>query len=38
MLVNNNYAQMLSHVQLFETSWTLDRQAPLSLGFSKQEY
>ena len=28
----------LSHVQLFETPWTVARQAPLSLGFSRQEY
>ena len=27
-----------SHVQLFATSWTIARQAPLSLGFSRQEY
>ena len=38
MLANNNYVQMLSHVQLFETPRTLDRQALLSLGFSRQEY
>ena len=29
---------MLSHVQLFATPWTVARQAPLSVGFSKQEY
>ena len=32
---------MLSHlscVQLFVTPWTVARQAPLSLGFSRQEY
>ena len=32
---------MLSHsscVQLFATLWTVDHQAPLSLGFSRQEY
>ena len=32
---------MLSHlspVQLFETPWTVAHQAPLSLGFSRQEY
>ena len=32
---------MLSHfspVQLFETLWTAVRQAPLSMGFSRQEY
>ena len=32
---------MLSHsscVQLFATLWTVGHQAPLSLGFSRQEY
>ena len=29
---------MLSHVQLFETPWTVAHQAPLSVGFSRQEY
>ena len=32
---------MLSHfscVQLFATLWTVARQVPLSLGFSRQEY
>ena len=28
----------LGHVQLFATSWTAARQAPLSLGFPRQEY
>ena len=28
----------LSHVRLFETLWTVARQAPLSMGFSRQEY
>ena len=28
----------LSHVQLFVTPWTVAYQAPLSLGFSGQEY
>ena len=27
-----------SHVQLFATPWTVDCQAPLSMGFSRQEY
>ena len=27
-----------SHVQLFVTLWTVARQAPLSMGFSRQEY
>ena len=26
------------HVQLFVTPWTVARQAPLSMGFSRQEY
>ena len=28
----------LSHVQLFATPWTVACQAPLSMGFSTQEY
>ena len=28
----------LSRVQLFGTPWTVARQAPLSMGFSRQEY
>ena len=28
----------LSRVQLFATPWTVDCQAPLSMGFSRQEY
>ena len=31
-------AQLLSHVQLFETLWTIARQVPLYMGFTKQEY
>ena len=27
-----------SHVQLFETLWTVAHQAPLSMGFSRQEH
>ena len=30
--------QSLSHVQLFATPWTIACQAPLSMGFSHQEY
>ena len=30
--------QLLSHVQLFTTLWTVDCQAPLSMGFFRQEY
>ena len=29
---------MLSHVQLFAIPWTVAHQAPLSMGFSRQEY
>ena len=28
----------LSHVQLFATPWTVARQAPLSMGFSRHKY
>ena len=28
----------LSHVRLFATPWTAAHQAPLSMGFSRQEY
>ena len=31
-------AQSLSHVQLFAAPWTVARQAPLSMGFCRQEY
>ena len=30
--------QSLSRVRLFVTQWTVAHQAPLSMGFSKQEY
>jgi len=30
--------QLLSRVQLFATPWTANRQAPLSMEFSRQEY
>ena len=29
---------MLSHVWLFATPWAVAHQAPLSMGFSRQEY
>ena len=29
--------QSLSHVQLFMTPWTVAHQAPLSMGFPRQE-
>ena len=28
----------LNHAQLFATPWTVAHQAPLSMGFSRQEY
>ena len=31
-------AQLLSHVKLFVIPCTIARQAPLSMGFSRQEY
>ena len=31
-------AQSLSHARLFATLGTVARQAPLSMGFSRQEY
>ena len=31
-------AQALNHIQLFLTSWTVARQAPLFMKFSRQEY
>ena len=30
--------KLLSHVQLFVMPWSVARQAPLSMGFSRQEY
>ena len=30
--------ESLGHVRLFETPWTAAHQAPLSMGFSQQEY
>ena len=30
--------KLLSHVRLFATPWTVAHWAPLSLGFSRQEY
>ena len=32
------HAQLLSHVLLFVTPWTVAHQAPLSMGFSRQQY
>ena len=33
-----HHAYSFSHVQLFVTPWTAARQAPLSMGFPRQEY
>ena len=33
-----NVLSCFSHVQLFTTLWTVAHQAPLSMGFPKQEY
>ena len=32
------HAQSLGHVRLFATPWTVAHQAPLSMGFPRQEY
>ena len=32
------HTKSLSHIQLFATLWTVACQAPLSMGFSRQEY
>ena len=32
------HAKSLSHVRLFATLWTIARQAPLPMEFSRQEY
>ena len=32
------YMIVLSHVRLFVTLWTVGHQAPLSMGFPRQEY
>ena len=34
----NTLVCVLSRIQLFATPWTVAWQAPLSMGFSKQEY
>ena len=40
LLVRTQFSsvQSLSRVRLFVTLWTVARQAPLSMGFSRQEY
>ena len=36
--METNYACLLSRVHLSVTLWTVSRQAPLSMGFSRQGY
>ena len=36
--VKHKTGKSLSRVQLFGTPWTIAHQAPLSMGFSRQEY
>ena len=36
--VKSGSISSFSHVQFFATPWTIARQAPLSMGFSRQEY
>ena len=36
-VISLNLAQLPSRVQLFSTPWTVAFQAPLSMGFSRQE-
>ena len=38
IIMEVNEVKSLSHVQLFATQWTVAYQAPLSMGFSRQEY
>ena len=38
MTTYSNVVWMPSRGQLFETPWTVACQAPLSMGFSRQEY
>ena len=38
MYFSNVCVCVLSHTQLFATPWTAARQAPLSMGFPRQEY
>ena len=38
LLSSQSEVKSLSHVQLFETPWTVAYQAPPSMGFSRQAY
>ena len=37
-LTYSRYKIVFNHIQLFVTPWTVAHQAPLSVGFSRQEY
>ena len=37
-IFGNVNVKLLSHIRLFATPWTISYQAPLSMGFSRQEY
>ena len=37
IVLRSKYVYVLSHVWLFATPWTVAHQAPLSVGFSRQE-
>ena len=36
--MQSEWVKLLSCVRLFATPWTVDHQAPPSMGFSRQEY
>ena len=38
MLLYPAHACMFRHIRLFVTPWTVAQQAPLSMGFFRQEY
>ena len=38
MTLSENVSVQLSRVRLFVSAWTIARQAPLSMGFPRQEY
>ena len=38
MFIIHTIHKLLSRVRLFETAWTVAYKAPLSMGFSRQEY
>ena len=38
VIIQLSEVKLLSRVRLFASPWTADSQAPLSMGFSRQEY